>query len=271
MDIVSREPELPEGGFPRCSLSGYVAALRDAGQRLARAATSAGLDAVVPPCEGWRTRDLLAHIGGVHRWAASYVRTGRSGPTTDEEDATYFAAPADEALIAWFEDGHVALLEALATADPSVSCWTFLPAPSPLAFWARRQAHETAIHSADAEAAAGWSSSFPPELAADGIDELLSGLLSRPRGRLVSDPPVTLGIRAADTGDAWTVRVEAERRLVTRSASDAACDCLLDGPASDLYLLLWNRQPSEPGPTVQLNGDPAVLELWRDRATIRWS
>lgn len=35
-----------------------------------------------------------------------------------------------------------------------VDCWTFLDAPSPLAFWARRQAHETAIHRADAQLAA---------------------------------------------------------------------------------------------------------------------
>ena len=34
-------------------------------------------------------------------------------------------------------------------------CWTFLPAPSPRAMWARRQAHETAIHRVDAQLAAG--------------------------------------------------------------------------------------------------------------------
>ncbi|MER6443505.1 hypothetical protein ABT275_45720 [Streptomyces sp. NPDC001185] len=38
-----------------------------------------------------------------------------------------------------------------------MTCWTFNPArvPSPLAFWTRRQAHETAVHRYDAEAATG--------------------------------------------------------------------------------------------------------------------
>jgi uncharacterized protein (TIGR03083 family) len=253
------------------SVAEHVAALHDAGQRLARAARSAGLEAGVPSCAGWRTRDLLAHVGGVHRWATSYLVTARSGPTTAEEDAVLFAAPADDdALIAWFEEGLGTLVEALDSAEPSLSCWTFLPAPSPLCFWARRQAHETAIHCADAEAAAGWPSTFAPGFAADGIDELLSGFIGRSRGRLVADPPLTLGVEADDTGDTWTVRIEAGRRVVERDGGAAECDCVLAGPAVDLYLLLWNRHRSEPGHAVRLHGEGAVLDLWRERATIRW-
>ena len=50
------------------------------------------------------------------------------------------------------------------------------------------------------------------QLAGDGIDELLRGFLSRPRGRLVADPPVALAVRASDTGQSWTIRIEPERR-----------------------------------------------------------
>ena len=46
------------------------------------------------------------------------------------------------------------LIEALDSASPDLEAWTFLPAPSPLAMLARRQAHETAIHRYDAESAA---------------------------------------------------------------------------------------------------------------------
>jgi len=49
---------------------------------------------------------------------------------------------------------------ALSAAPPDLRCWTFLPAPSPLAMWARRQAHETTVHRVDAELAA--ASVAPP-------------------------------------------------------------------------------------------------------------
>lgn len=91
-------------------ISDHIAALRGGGELLASAAGTAGLDAVVPTCPGWRVRDLLQHIGGVHRWAASYVLTGKDRPSTDEEDAAFFAAPGDDDLLAWFRDGHAALV-----------------------------------------------------------------------------------------------------------------------------------------------------------------
>lgn len=45
-------------------------------------------------------------------------------------------------------------------------------------------------------------------------------------------------------------------------------DTTVYGSASDLYLLLWNRCGSD---RVEVRGDPAVLESWRARATVRWS
>ena len=78
------------------------------------------------------------------------------------------------------------------TADESLSCWTFLPAPSPLAFWTRRQAHETAIHGADADASAGRASVFPADFAADGVDELLTGFQARHRAGRARPAPRSL-------------------------------------------------------------------------------
>ena len=71
--------------------------------------------------------------------------------------------PPDAELLDAYRAGHRILTEALGSADPALACATFLPAPSPLAFWNRRQAHETAIHRADAElAAAGMVTPFEP-------------------------------------------------------------------------------------------------------------
>ena len=61
------------------------------------------------------------------------------------------------------------------TTSAGVAAPTFLPAPSPLAMWARRQAHETSIHRCYAESATGATTGFDPTFAADGIDELLYG------------------------------------------------------------------------------------------------
>jgi uncharacterized protein (TIGR03083 family) len=244
----------------------HIAVLQDLGERLATAAATADLDARVPTCPDWKVRDLLRHVGGVHRWATAYVLSGKSEPTTDEEDAAFFAAVPDDRLLPWYRAGHASLVTALRDADPVMSCWTFLPAPTPLAFWARRQAHETAIHCVDAEASVEWPSRFPGDFAADGIDELLNGFFARPSDRLTAGAPVTLSIRTTDTGHVWTIQVGSDRRVMSSGVTRA--DCTLAGPASDLYLLLWNRR--ELGPPVDIAGDGRVMDLWRARATIRW-
>lgn len=249
----------------------YIAALEDAGGRLGRAAETAGLDAAVPPCPKWTVRDLLQHVSGVHRWAASYVVSARRTMTTDERDAEFFAPVPDPVLLAHYQDGLDALVAALRQARTDLECWTFLPAPSSLAFWARRQAHETAIHCVDAEASAGMGSSFDAAFGIDGIEELLHGFLARPRGALVADPPITLAVRPTDADGVWSIRVEADRRVVTDTVSDGVgdADCVVSGPAADLYVLLWNRR--DPSPPIAVAGDPTVLDHWRDHAWIRWT
>lgn len=246
-------------------LGDHLAALRADGRRFAEAAVAAGSAAPVPTCPGWSVRDLVLHLGGVHRWAAGYVISGRSEPTSREEEARIHALVPDTELLPWFREGHAQLVEALEDADPEVRCWSFLPAPSPLRFWARRQAHETHIHRVDAEIAAGLPSACERDLGVDGIDELLNGFFTHRSRRLVADPPRALGVEPTDAGAAWTIRIEPDRRVV--SAVIDAPDCTVRGAASDLYHLLWNRLPSDT-PLIAVSGDRSVLTLWRERATI---
>ncbi|MEV5633359.1 maleylpyruvate isomerase family mycothiol-dependent enzyme [Micromonospora tulbaghiae] len=244
----------------------HIAALDEEGVRLAAAAGRAGLDAHVPTCPGWQVRDLLHHVGGVHRWAMAHVITGRRQPYSTREEAEFFAVVDDDELLDWFREGHRALVDTLAAADESVECWTFLPAPSPLAFWARRQAHETAVHRADAESAVSTVPYWDPSFAADGIDELLNGFFGRPGGRLVADPPLSMALVPTDVDAGWTFYIEpAGRRLV---AGEMPAQLTVVGPASELYLLLWNRSGTE---RLDLRGDAAVLDLWRTRATVTWN
>ena len=210
----------------------YIAALRDEGVLLAWAAGQAGPDAPVPACPGWRVRDLVRHTGSVHRWATGYVACQRETPVPEpsEEEMIRSGPDGDHDLLGWFADGHERLVTALEHADPGMTCWTFLPAPSPLAFWARRQAHETAIHRVDAQLAAGVASpgspgspgDFAPGLAVDGIDELVMGFGRRRSKRgLRADPPSWLAVHA--------------RPGPRHPASDdpASDDPASDGPASD--------------------------------------
>jgi uncharacterized protein (TIGR03083 family) len=241
----------------------YLDQLETHGRALADVAGAAGLDADVPTCPGWTMSDLLGHIGQVHRWAASFVRDARTQPPKGDSELTD-VPPADE-LLDWYVAGHAALLQTLRKSPPDVECWTFLPAPSPLKFWVRRQAHETAIHHVDAESSQDGSPTIDTRFAVDGIDELLLGFMSRPRGRLVADPPVSLAVRATDADTDWTIHVDPGSREVTRGV--ARGDCFVEASASDLYLLLWNRRTAD---GLKVAGDAKVLDLWRSKATVTW-
>ncbi|WP_151772554.1 maleylpyruvate isomerase family mycothiol-dependent enzyme [Streptomyces abyssomicinicus] len=262
----------------------HIEILRREGELLAGAAEEAGLGAPVPTCPGWRVRDLVEHTGAVHRWAAAFVGRGLTAPRQLEAPPHLDGAE----LLAWFTEGHRELTSTLASADPEVECWRFLPAPSPLAFWARRQAHETAVHRLDAEAARGGEpTEVGAEFAVDGIDELLRGFHGRRKRWVRSPEPRLLRVRvtdvvaAADPLDAskaeaeaaaeavWTVRISEDPPVTVRGAggdgvggaADAVADCELAGPAAQLYAALWNRSPY---PSV--SGDAGTAELWREQS-----
>jgi uncharacterized protein (TIGR03083 family) len=271
----------------------HISALEREGTLLADAANAAGLDAPVPPCPGWQVRDLVRHVAYVHTWAARHVRE-QLAELIDEaaEDDILGGGPPDTELIASYEQGHAALVRTLRDADPGITCATFMPAPSPLAFWARRQAHETAIHRFDAQAAApaapgapgapaapaapggeasevSPATAFDPAFADDGIDELIMGFAVRRRYRLRGEGERSLAVRAADTGGRWHVRLADGHTTVERGDHPTEADCVLEGPASGLYVYLWNRADSAAA-GVTATGDPSVLDLWGSSVRVRW-
>jgi uncharacterized protein (TIGR03083 family) len=181
------------------------------------------------------------------------------------------AGPDDADLLDWFRAGYQELTATLRTADPDMQCWTFMPAPSPLAFWARRQAHETAIHRVDAQLAAGAVTPFPAEFAADGIDELIMGFF----GRGLADPPDrprALRVVATDANSSWLVTLTADGSQVAAvergGTPDQPADTAVTGRASDLYLLLWNRSSADGG--VSVAGNVGLLRAWPDAMRVTW-
>ncbi|MFI5662413.1 maleylpyruvate isomerase family mycothiol-dependent enzyme [Streptomyces sp. NPDC051684] len=241
----------------------HIRMVDDEGRLLAAVAEEAGVDAKVSTCPGWEIRDLLRHQGAVHRWATSYVADGLLKPQRMEDRSDLDG----DALFAWYREGHRRLVDTLTEARPDVECWAFLPAPSPLAFWARRQAHETTVHRVDAESALSRigghePTAITPEFAVDGIDELLTGFHARERSRVRSDVPRTLRVRAVDTDAVWTVRITRDPPAAERGDTGEA-ECELSGGAARLYLALWNRLPFP-----EVTGDQGLAALWREQSGV---
>lgn len=264
---------LSEHRSPNLShVTGYIESLLYEGQLLLLAAERVGLDNPVPSCPKWRMRDLLQHLGGVHRWATTHVagRRTRMLPKNEEPAImkTWPHDPADQdGLLGWVKDGYTSLVHALRNADPELECWRFLPAASGTSFWARRQAHETAIHRADVEAAVGLITPFGSGHAADGIDELLRGFFGRSASKLQSNAVHTMALVPTDAETGWHLTIGPQRLDVT-DPNFATAGCTVRATTSDLYLLLWNRIGWE---YLDVQGDQTALHFWREHATVEWS
>lgn len=212
----------------------------------------------------------MLHTGGVHRWARLQLESRSPEPVDRDLEELSGGWPDDDKVDQWFRSGYEQLALTLEDAPAEIEVWSFLPAPSPLAFWARRQAHETAVHRSDVDAAAGEASSFPPLFAADGVDEMLGGFATRRSSKLRSDPPMTVEMEAADAGLVWSLVVGAKGASVDRQPVGSGYDahCTVRAAASDLYMWVWNRRGDE---CLDVNGDASFLEHWHDAVKVRWS
>jgi len=244
----------------------HLGGLQEAVRAFGAYAGRAGLEAPVPTCPDWTVLDLVAHQGMVHRWAAALVRGER--PENDEVEAYESAGAGSDDPLTWLADGAAELARAVTTAPDDLDAPVFLnDAPPARGFWARRQCHETTIHAVDALAASLGRAPRPdevwidPELAGDGIDELLGGFLTRPRSRLRCDDEAVLVVRPVDVPDWWEVSMGQRPAVTTRRTPDEGFagepDWELTGSAVELYLRLWNRL------------DPP--EEWRRLTAVTWS
>lgn len=239
---------------------------------LAAAAERGGLEVDMTCCPDWNMRDLVRHVSEIHLWAAARVakRADNLWPEDISEhveswpDLAVFW-PDDDALIGWYLETNANLVSVLESAPPDLDCPTFLPAPSPLAMWARRQAHETAVHRFDAQDAIGAAEAFEPAFAADGLDELLVGFAPR-RNKFPVEETQHMVVHTQDTDDSWHLTMQPDG--ITTVRGDGPADLTLTGDASDLYLALWNRAPDS---TVSVSGKAELLDAWHGHQRIRWS
>ncbi|KZB83543.1 maleylpyruvate isomerase family mycothiol-dependent enzyme [Amycolatopsis regifaucium] len=235
----------------------YLARLRELTTGFAEIARTGDHAASVPCCGDWNLRDLVVHLGNVHRWAAGIVRTGE--PARQD-----FETEPDEDLAAWYRAAAGGLIEALLEATPEDGAWNFTAVAKTKAFWFRRQVHETAVHLLDAHRATGTEYILDPYLAADGADEVLLGMLPKVK-RWHTPPAVTVPVllKTSDTGHAWLITPPGEGEVPGSRTADPAetAGAVVEGPAEGLDLLLWQRVGlAESG--LKITGDVAAAETF---------
>ncbi|QBI53934.1 maleylpyruvate isomerase N-terminal domain-containing protein [Streptomonospora litoralis] len=248
--------------------------------------TAADLDLPVPTCPGWAVRNLVRHVGGGHMWAEETVRTRASGPVSDDPVREVFGLPGEPgstggpdegaALAAWLAAGAARLVATLREAGPDAAVWTPVPGVQRSGFYARRFAHETAVHRADAALALGVGFDLDDELAVDGVDEWmelesLPGMLeARPDKRDLPGTGRVLAFRAAGPGGEaladWRVDLTGTAISCSRGRGPAAVTVV--GPPSELLLVLMRRRSPQAG-TVDVQGDADLLGFWLER--VAWT
>jgi uncharacterized protein (TIGR03083 family) len=228
------------------------------------AAVAAGPDAATPTCPEWTVRRLVRHLAKVQQWSGRALLTAPDGesPHPDEPPAEW------DGLLAFWDEQAGTLVDTLRKLGPDVPTWIFDAKSSHTAgFWARRQAHEVAIHRLDAEHALAESDSpdavptlvFDPPFAADGIEEGLVVAVSRRSLREGVTVRGTVLFHAADAGRAWLVRLTPGEPLEIGAAEPGIdADASVVGTADAVYRAVWSR-PS----TAVRGGDGALIAALR--------
>ncbi|WP_341867295.1 MULTISPECIES: maleylpyruvate isomerase family mycothiol-dependent enzyme [Amycolatopsis] len=236
----------------------YLTMIEAQSQALRAAAVKAGPEAPVPTCPKWTVQRLVGHLAKVQSW----VRSAIAHPSG--ENVTPGQPPAEwTELLAWWDEQLHGLLAELA--DPAAPAW--LPwgrYPGTTGSWARRQAHEAAIHRLDAEHALAGSADpsavpslvFGPAFAADGIDELIAWILPT---RAKWDQFAVSGsvlVHAADAGRMWRVVLHpGQPGTIDPVTAAFEADVTVAGTADAVYRRVWGR-PSH----ASVTGDVRLLE-----------
>lgn len=226
----------------------FVEQIRIHTEAMRAAALKAGPEAAVPTCPKWTVHKLVDHLARVQTWAADNMAAGNP-----EARPEFPPAPPDWAeLHAWWVAQQERLLSLLTDQPTTSPAWTFgFQVVEPVTFWARRQAHEVAIHRLDAEHALfavaggadpGQELRFSPDFAADGVQEALQ-LAQIFRKNAERTETGTVLFHAADAGQAWQLTLAAGKpaELGPVQGTGTDTDAVVAGTADAVYRFLWNR------------------------------
>jgi hypothetical protein len=158
-------------------------------------------------------------------------------------------------LLGWWDRQRSTMIEGLS--DPDAPAWLpFSRYPQVAGSWARRQAHEAAIHRLDGEHALAAEPSFvfEPAFAADGIDELVAWMVPTRQDWSELQFDGTVLLHATDARRTWAVRL-APGLPPSITPDEVEADVTIAGPADAVYRRVWGR-PSH----AVVTGDTTLLE-----------
>lgn len=256
------------------------------GRLLAAAAHGVPAGKPIPGCPGLTVAETVHHVAAGYRAARRWVRDGARprGPDRPMRTEAEVLSSADEPVQTAVIDDLLGALDEvhseLAAHAPDEPCPTGWPVDETCGFVRRRLAHETTVHRVDVQAAAGRHvDPVPPDIAIDGIDEILRLWLGHRLGELgiVGNYRATVAVHAG--GHEWIVRVGPAGAEVLGAADVGAdgsttpegnapltgpaawvTDAAVSGSPAGIYLWLWGRLPDR---VVVVDGDhDAAAQLW---------
>ncbi|MEV6164180.1 maleylpyruvate isomerase N-terminal domain-containing protein [Streptomyces sp. NPDC052052] len=239
---------------------------------LRMAVRGADLGATVVTCPDWTLRDLAVHLGGAHRWVNEIVRTRAVEEVMDRQVPEFTPGGDDPAVLdAWLADGAAKTVEALRAAGPDQEVWSWAgEGKQNTGFWARRMAHETIVHQADAALTAKTGYEVAPELAADTIEEWLEIVAFAQAGGDSQAAELCGGgrsihLHATDVPDAeWLIEFGEDAFTWRRTHEKATV--ALRGSLTDI-MLVFNRRLAPDSNRVEVLGDAHLLDFWLERTT----
>jgi len=248
---------MPEPRLTAIPAETYLAHLDRESRRFAEVLGGVDPAIPVPSCPDWTAADLVWHLTEV-QWFWGSIAGDRitDAGAVDAADQDKPDRPGGyQDLLALFGTARERLAAAVADGPDDTPLWSWA-AEQTLRFTRRRQAHEALIHRVDAELTAGIPvQPLDPQLAADGIDEVLTVMWAgMPAWASFLPGEGVLAIQSADTGNDWLIELGRMSGTSTNTGKTydgpaiamlesgaRAADAQVRGKATDLDQWLWNR------------------------------
>lgn len=205
-------------------------------------------------CPGWTVDDVVRHLSVVYLHKVECIRR-QAPPKPWPPDVS------DREPLTLFDEARAALIRELAAHGPNEPAYTWYPPDQTVGFWYRRMAQETAVHRVDVELAHDSVTDVDPELALDGIDEILMIILAGDWSDEPVDEAAGRRVRVRSADRSWLLGLD-RTSVACDPQGEASADATVSGEPSDVLLWLWGRGSLD---RLVASGDEAVVAAFRRR------